>query len=172
MTLKKILITIMILSSTPSFCQKKLDYSIHHFCVSVDAGLGANYDTWLLEAKGEYTPIPFLGVAVGMNFLDLCRQDEHLHIESQGRIYEIDEYSTFMYHLIFHPAIKLYSPAIKLDNVGDKLIFSVGYGFLLPLSHRAKGYGYLESTNRQPTGSNYSPIEIRNKDEETMCLLV
>ena len=101
-----------------------------------------------------------------MKFLNPCKQDESLHITCPEGKYELEDYSTFMYHFIFHPSIHLYSPTIKLDNVGDKLIFSIEYGFLLPLNHFTKGHAYPLPDNDQPTNS-YLPIELNNKKRDT-----
>ena len=156
-------IGIALLTTTAALCQnkKEMDEPVHHFCVNINAGLGANYNTWFLEVQGEYNPISFLGINVGMKFLNPCKQDESLHIVCPEGKYELDEYSTFMYHFILHPSIHLCAPSIKLDNVGDKLVFRMEYGILLPLNHFTKGHAYPQPDNGQLPDS-YSPIDIKN----------
>lgn len=158
----------MLISATAAFCKSKKDTNEpeRHFCINMNAGLGANYDTWFLEVQGGYNPIPFLGINAGMKFLNPCKQDESLHVVCPEGKYELDNYSTFMYHLVFHPSIHVCTPSIKLDNVGDKLMFSMEYGMLLPIDHFTKGYAYPQPKNGQLIDS-YSPIEIKNTKRGT-----
>ena len=53
--------------------------------------------------------------------------------------WKTDDLSDFSYYVAFQPEAKLYSPNIKLDNVGDNLNFSIGYGLTIPLTNRASG---------------------------------
>lgn len=72
--LRMFFIGIALLTTTAALCQnkKEMDEPVHHFCVNINAGLGANYNTWFLEVQGEYNPISFLGINVGMKFLNPC----------------------------------------------------------------------------------------------------
>lgn len=163
--LRIFLIDFMLVSVTAVFGNNKNEEPVRHFCINVNAGLGTNYDTWFGEVQGEYNPISFIGVNVGMKLLNSCKQDGSLYIECLEGKYEV-EYSTFMYHFIFHPSLHLYSPTIKLDNVGDNLTFSIDYGVLLPLSRFTKGYAYPQPDNRQLTEA-YLPIQIKNGKKRT-----
>ena len=166
--LRILFIGCVLISTTTAFCKSKKDSDEpkYHFCVNMKAGLGTNYNTWLWEVQGGYNPIPFFSINAGMKFLNPCKQDESLYVVCPEGKYELDNYSTFMYHFIFHPSIHLCAPSIKLDNVGDKLIFSMEYGILLPLNHFTKGYAYPQPKNEQLSDS-YSPIEIKNIKRET-----
>lgn len=49
--LRMFFIGIALLTTTAALCQnkKEMDEPVHHFCVNINAGLGANYNTWFLE---------------------------------------------------------------------------------------------------------------------------
>lgn len=156
----------MALVFIPAFGKKKADEPNYHFIAQIETGLGTNYDTWFIETKGEYCPIPYLGINVGIRFQDLCRNNECLHLENQGQSYQLDDNSTFIYHVLIHPGLQLYSPCINLDNVGDKINFSIGYGIFFPFNRRAKGWAYPEPSNNTSPNTG-APIEAKNKCNDT-----
>jgi enoyl reductase-like protein len=49
--LRMFFIGIALLTTTAALCQnkKEMDEPVHHFCVNINAGLGANYNTWFLD---------------------------------------------------------------------------------------------------------------------------
>lgn len=156
----------MVLVFIPTFGNKMPDEPNYHFIAQIETGIGTKYDTWTIEAKGGYYPIPYFGINMGIKYQNLCRNNECLHIETQGQSYLLDDYSTFMYHLLIHPEVQLNSPFINLDNVGDKVNISIGYGTFIPVNRRAKGWAYPEPSSNA-TSNTELPIKVKNKSKDT-----
>ncbi len=111
------------------------------FGISFSGAVGT-YNSWDVDVDMEYRPIKYFGVSAGLRFTDISFGKDHIfrgETIDHSHNWKTDDLSDFSYHFAFQPQAKLYTPNIRLDNVGDNLNFSIGYGLTMPLTNRASG---------------------------------
>ena len=136
------LFTVLFLSLVMTVCaEDNSEDRYRPFGVSLSGAVG-NYNSWDVDIDMEYRPIKYCGVSAGLRLTDIFFGKDHIFggkTIDHSHTWKTDDLSDFSYYVAFQPEAKLYSPNIKLDNVGDNLNFSIGYGLTIPLTNRASG---------------------------------
>ena len=115
----------------------------------LSGGLG-NYDSWNIDIGGGYRPIHYFSVGAGLRISDTYGDDSPASTGTTNNrhLWTVDNVSDFAYHFAFQPDIRIYSPNIKIETLGDNLNFSIGYGLTIPLTNKAKGtVSYMPMVN-------------------------
>lgn len=106
---------------------------------SLQGGIDS-YNNWTVTPFFDYLPIPYISIGAGVRFFDEIGNDDSYGGDLGAELWSIRDKSTYAYHAIFQPEIKVYSPSIKIINEDDANInFSIGAGYLLPMSKGGEG---------------------------------
>lgn len=97
-----------------------------------------SYDNWFVTPAVDYFPIPYVSIGTGVRFFDEGGNSDSYGVERGSQYMKVDK-STFAYHAALQPELKVYSPAIKIDRLGENIKFSAGTGFMLPMTNGGKG---------------------------------
>lgn len=105
---------------------------------SFEGGLDS-YNTWNLMPGLTYKPIHYIGLSGGLKFTGFWNNDRNgFSMPSTTGLCDIHDQNDLAYHIAFQPAIRAFSPKIKIDNQDDFLYFSLGYGAIIPFSRQGK----------------------------------
>src|SRR5574344_1534397 len=159
--MKRIILVALLLHSISLFAKTNI-IEERPFKVAF-AGSIDSYTTLSLLPSVIYRPIHYFDVSVGLRLTDFIGDKDHYNIVGQNNssdFWKLYNPSNFIYHFAFQPGIKVYSPDIRIDDVDDRLFFTVGVGVIKPFIHKAKGY-----VEYFPNKGEYVTVVSREKIE-------
>ena len=132
---------------------------------SMEGGVSSS-DTWNIMPIMTYRPIQYIGLSGGLKFTGFWKKDgsSFSGLYSNG-LWRILNKNNFSYHAAFQPAIRVYSPNIKIRDVADCIYLSLGYGAIVPFAKQGEGYvDFLRKDGNIPIFDHQEKIKDRSKD--------
>lgn len=105
---------------------------------SLQGGIDS-YNNWVVTPFFDYLPIPYLSIGAGVRFFDEIGNDDSYGGDLGTELWSMRDKSTYTYHAAFQPEVKVYSPSIKINEEEANIFFSIGAGYLLPMTKGGEG---------------------------------
>lgn len=135
------------------------------FSFSLEGGVSSN-DTWNIVPTMTYKPIQYIGLSGGLKITGFWKKDgsSYSGLYSDG-LWRILNKNNFSYHVSFQPAIRIYSPNIKIGDAADCIYLSFGYGAIVPFAKQGKGYvDFLRKNDGLAVFDHREKIKNRSDD--------